>query len=99
MLLFTTSSLCLSLLLIPSTTTTCRGLLLSRTTGLLVPVLLSGVVITPTLLTLRSELRGLQNPRDTDLVDYTPLLFLNDLGPDYGWLESCEVDSGKDGAA
>ena len=62
-------------------------------------MLLGGVVVTPTLLALRSELQGLRDLQDADLIGQAPLLFLNDLGLDCGRLESRQVDGGEDGAA
>ena len=62
-------------------------------------MLLGGVIVAPALFALRAELRGLQDPRDADLVGQVPLLFLDDLGPDCGRLESREVNGGEDGAA
>ena len=98
MLLFTSSFLCLSLCL-TFTTTTSRRLLLSHTTGLLIPVLLCSVVIALTLLALHSKLQGLRDPQDADFVNHAPLLLLDDLGPDCGQLESREIDGGENGAA
>ena len=97
-LLLISSSLRLSLRL-TSTTITCLGLRLSCATRFLVSVLLCGVVILLTLLALRAKLQSLQDPRDADLVGLAPLLFLDNLGPDCGQLESREVHGGKDCAA
>ena len=62
-------------------------------------MLLGGVVVAPALFALRAELRGLRDPRDADLVGQALLLFLDNLRPDCGRLESREVHGGEDSAA